>query len=86
METTANKQANHESSSDVTERTEEIHNDTYNSLVVGCAHAGISIARLCREADVDRSVLVRWKREEPKSIRTYLKLKETLERLKSSNQ
>ena len=86
MGTTTNKQEHHDSSSDVTERHDELHNDTYNSLVIGCAGAGISIARLCREANVDRSVLVRWKREEPKSIKTYLKLKETLERLKSSNQ
>lgn len=86
MEIPENTQAIHDSSADVTDVHGELHNDTYNSLLVGCAKAGISVAKLCREAKVDRSVLVRWKNEEPKSIKTYLKLKETIERLSVSNQ
>lgn len=86
MKTSEDTQVIHEGSANVTKRHDEQHNDTYNSLLVGCVKAGISVAKLCREAKVDRSLLVRWKVEEPKSIKIYLKLKETIERLSVSNQ
>lgn len=70
----------------VTANTPAIPADIYTSLKSQCDALGISLSKLCREADVDRSVIERWRRSEPKSIRTYNALVEALEKLKTSNQ
>jgi transcriptional regulator with XRE-family HTH domain len=60
-----------------------ITQSTYSSLKSECEAAGISLSQLCREADVDRSVVERWKEKDPKSIQTLNTLREALERIKS---
>lgn len=62
---------------------QDITQNTYSSLKAECEEAGISLSQLCREADVDRSVIERWKNKDPKSIEILNSLREALERLKS---
>lgn len=49
------------------------------SLKIRCAKAGISLSKLCNEAGIDRSVVERWKKEEPKTLQTLRKLESTLQ-------
>jgi predicted transcriptional regulator len=86
METPQNTTQDNGSSQNVTNVASAIPNDIYSSLKSECDSLGISISKLCREADVDRSVLERWRRSDPKSIKTYNALLEALEKLKQSNQ
>lgn len=66
-----------------TETSRAFTSDIYTSLKTQCAEAGISISKLCKEADVNRSILERWKRSEPKSIKTYNTLLEALDRIRA---
>lgn len=66
-----------------TKRSRTFTSDIYTSLKTQCDEAGISISKLCKEANVNRSILERWKHVEPKSIQTYNKLVETLSRIQS---
>ncbi len=84
METTKQTQGIHDHSPNVTNESEEHISDTYKSVVFGCQNAGISIAKLCRTADVSQSVIQRWKREEPLSIKIYRKLMKALEEINSN--
>lgn len=84
METTKQTQGVHDNSPNVTPDTDEHVSDTYKSLVVGCKKARISIAKLCRTADVSQSVIQRWKKEEPLSIKIYSKLLKALEEINSN--
>lgn len=86
MDTTETTKCDTAASLDITANTPTIPADIYSSLKSQCEALGISLSKLCREADVDRSVLERWRRSEPKSIRTYNALVEALEKFKSSNQ
>lgn len=42
---------------------------TYERINALCAQNGLSINEVCRAADVDRSILERWKKAEPKTLR-----------------
>lgn len=86
METPQNTTRDNGSSPNVTINTSGLPNDIYSSLKSECDSLGISISKLCREAEVDRSVLERWRRSDPKSIKTYNALLDALEKLKQSNQ
>lgn len=86
METPQNTTRDNGSSPNVTNNTSGLPNDIYSSLKSECDSLGISISKLCREAEVDRSVLERWRRSDPKSIKTYNALLDALEKLKQSNQ
>lgn len=44
-------------------------NNTYTSLIDECRAAGITLNEACRKANVDDSVVRRWKRVEPKTLR-----------------
>lgn len=65
------------------DNTQNITENTYSSLKSECDSLGISISQLCREADVDRSVVERWKSKDPKSIEILNSLKGALERIKN---
>lgn len=86
MDTTQPTKCTTATSLGVTSDTPTIPADIYTSLKTQCDALGISLSKLCREADVDRSVIERWRRSEPKSIRTYNALVEALEKLKTRNQ
>lgn len=65
--------------------TQNITQTTYSSLKAECEKAGISLSQLCREADVDRSVVERWKTKDPKSIETLNALKSALARIQTTH-
>lgn len=44
------------------------------SLELRCVKAGINLTQLCEQAGVDRDLLVRWQKEEPKSLQILRKL------------
>ena len=44
------------------------------SLEADCTAAGISLRALCKEAGVDKSIISRWKKGEPLTIRNLRKL------------
>jgi hypothetical protein len=51
-----------------------------HSLEVECAKAGTNLNKVCKAIGISRSVLVRWKAEEPKSIKTLRLLQEEIKR------
>ena len=71
------------SSFEFTNSTAQLPQDIYTSLKTECDSLGISISKLCREADVDRSLLERWRKNEPQSIKTYRLLVDALERMRT---
>jgi len=73
-----NTQDNHQASPNVT-------GNTYSSLKTQCDELGISVAKLCREANVDRSLLVRWRNKEPNTLKIYNALLQALSRIQSRN-
>lgn len=50
----------------------------YDEINAACKAAGTNLTKVCREANVDRSTLTRWKTEDPKSIRIYRRLLATI--------
>lgn len=52
---------------------------TYQDIKTKCENLGVSISHVCREAGVDRSILERWKNEEPKTLKTLNAINDTLE-------
>jgi ribosome-binding protein aMBF1 (putative translation factor) len=85
MKTNTDTTVNTETSRMFTDSTDTAQSDIYRSLKTQCGNAGISISKLCKEARVNRSILERWKRSEPKSIKTYNALLEALERIRVRN-
>lgn len=71
-------QMKHQTSQNVTE-------NTYSSLKTQCDKLGISVAKMCREANVDRSLLARWRNKEPNTLKIYNTLLEALSRIQSRN-
>jgi hypothetical protein len=56
--------------------------NVYDEISQACTDAGIPLQHVCREAGVDRSVLERWKKENPKSIKILNALSKALDKLK----
>lgn len=54
----------------------------YENIVKKCEDLGISISELCRNANVNRSILARWKNQTPKSIEILNKLNNELKKIK----
>jgi transcriptional regulator with XRE-family HTH domain len=48
-----------------------------------CVAYNISVAELCRRAGVERSHFQRWKRKTPRSLETFCRLLDELERAES---
>lgn len=76
MENTGNTQ-------EVTETSSNVTGNTYSSLKSECDKLGISVSKLCREAQIDRSVLERWRKKEPQTLKIYNALQQALLRIQS---
>lgn len=74
MESTGTEKMKPETSSDIT-------GSAYSYLKSECDRLGISVSKLCREANIERSLLERWRQKDPKSLQMYNALKEALLRL-----
>lgn len=68
-----------------TENNRGVTTDLYKSLQVRCLQAGTNLAELCREAQVDRKTLDKWKRRTPKSIAMLRRLEAAIEKVESQN-
>jgi hypothetical protein len=53
----------------------------YEDLKVCCDELGITLSDLCRETKVDRNLVQRWSKKNPKSIEIYFKLQEGLKEI-----
>lgn len=56
----------------------QVFEKVYDYIAFTAAQHGVSISEVCRQADVDRSVVERWKEDDPKSIQTFRKLQTVL--------
>jgi transposase-like protein len=45
-----------------------------------CVDKGTSLAQICREVGIEREVLTRWEKAEPKSIRLMRAINEAIEK------
>ncbi len=57
-----------------------ITGDVFQSLQIKCVQAGTNLSDVCKEAGVHRSVVERWKADEPKTIQILRKMHEVLDR------
>ena len=46
---------------------------------------GVKLSEVCRKAGVDRSILERWKKEDPKSITTFNALNAALDEIEAES-
>jgi predicted regulator of amino acid metabolism with ACT domain len=46
----------------------------YEEIKEKCSELDVSISSICKEASVDRQLVERWKKQDPKSIVIYNKL------------
>lgn len=46
----------------------------YQELLESAQEAGTDLAQICREQNINRTAIQKWKKDDPKSIRTYKKL------------
>ena len=54
---------------------------TVEQIEARCREIGVGINELCHEAKVNRSILVRWKKEPPKSFKILENIHQALDRL-----
>lgn len=54
----------------------------YTELNEACRMAGTNLNKICSKEGIDRSILERWKKNDPKSIRIYKKLTAAIEQSK----
>ena len=54
----------------------------YEEIKKDCDEVGITVHALCLEAKVDRQIIQRWSKEDPKSIKIYKQIKAKLKELK----
>lgn len=52
--------------------------NTIQSLKIRCIKAGTNLTRVCEQAGVDRNLVSRWAKEEPKSFQILRKLDQAL--------
>lgn len=55
----------------------------YATLNKLAAEAGTNLTQVCRDADVDRSILERWKSETPKTIKILDRILNAIEKAKA---
>lgn len=55
----------------------------YEEIKKDCDEVGITVHALCLEAKVDRQIIQRWSKEDPKSIKIYKQIKNTIAELKA---
>jgi hypothetical protein len=56
--------------------------NVYDEIKKDCEEVGITVHALCLEAKVDRQIIQRWSKEDPKSIKIYKQIKDKLKELK----
>lgn len=69
----------------ITGNSRPVTGSLYASLKSECDAAGIQLGTVCREAGIDRSIMERWKKKDPKTIQVVNALRDALERLKSNH-
>lgn len=57
----------------------------FKDLQTRCAQAGTNLRKACIEANVDRSIVERWKTKTPKSFEIYNKLTAAIDKLSKEN-
>jgi len=57
----------------------------YAEIEKRAKHIGVKLSEVCRKAGVDRSILERWKKEDPKSITTLNALNNALDEIEAEN-
>jgi hypothetical protein len=57
--------------------------NVYNEIKKDCEEVGITVHALCLEAKVDRQIIQRWSKEDPKSIKIYKQIKKTIAEMKA---
>lgn len=62
---------------------EESKPSAYADIETRAKKIGVNLSEVCRKAGVDRSVLERWKKEDPKSITTFNALNAALDEIES---
>lgn len=60
--------------------------NTYESLKRDCEAVGLSLAEACRLANVDGSSVRRWKKREPKTLKTLSALRTVIVERKNTAQ
>jgi len=50
-----------------------------SDLKTMCAERGTSLTRICEEVGINRSLLCRWEKREPKTIQLYKKIYDRIE-------
>lgn len=58
--------------------------NTFNYLKSECEKLGVSLSEVCRRAGVDRSVIERWKKKEPKTVQILRRLEEAITDIKTN--
>lgn len=51
------------------------------SLKIRCVKAGTNLTKVCEAAGVDRDIVTRWQKEEPRSFQIYRRLDKALKQL-----
>ena len=62
-----------------------IETNIFKELEEKCKEAGTTITELCREAELDRTVIQKWKKKTPKSIEMLKKMEFALETIKNKH-
>jgi hypothetical protein len=57
--------------------------NVYDEIKKDCEEVGITVHALCLEAKVDRQIIQRWSKEDPKSIKIYKQIKKTITEMKA---
>lgn len=58
---------------------------TFDYLTRICEEAGTNLTEACREADIDRSTVERWKEKEPKTVEIISQLEAVIAEKKKAN-
>ncbi len=72
-----------ENTQEITSNTPEVTGTLYASLKAECEAAGLRLGTVCRAAGVDRSIVQKWKKEDPKTIRVANAIREAIYKLKN---
>ncbi len=62
------------------------YENIYQSLQDLCTEAGTNITQICRDADVNRSILQSWKNENPKTLQILARLLAAIEAKKGQKE
>lgn len=72
-----------ENTQEVTEVTSKSMGTTYRRLQERCNKLGIPMSRMFKEANMNRTIVDRWKFKEPKTLEIHGKLIDALDRIEN---